>query len=266
MKYWIDAHRFLVVLTLLFLVSGVQAGSPASDSDLRIAFSESVSPRIQVPVEIQNDYSNLLQDAIHNANVSISSRQYVVLVDRNPYAQIVMIYFGSSITGWGFIGAAPTSTGLPGQFDHFLTPLGVFEHDLNNPDFRAEGTKNELGFRGYGEKGMRVYDFGWVEQYRGWGNGEKMLMRLQMHSTDPKLAENLLGNPKSKGCIRIPASLNTFIDRYGLLDANYDNAMQRGVHFWVIRPDRTPVNSPGRFLVVIDSQLKKRPTWIKYEK
>jgi hypothetical protein len=39
-------------------------------------------------------------------------------------------------------------------------PLGVFEHSLDNPDFRAEGTRNEFGICGCGRKVVRVYDFG----------------------------------------------------------------------------------------------------------
>ncbi|MEA9569110.1 hypothetical protein [Polynucleobacter sp. AP-Nickl1-40-C4] len=109
---------------------------------------------------------------------------------------------------------------------------------------------------------MRVYDYGWVEQFRGWGNGQKMLIRLQMHSTDPQLAEPLLGNARSKGCIRIPADMNFFLDHYGILDADYDEAMERGQHFWVMRSDRIAVKTPGRYLVVIESEAKSRPLWL----
>jgi hypothetical protein len=53
-----------------------------------------------------------------------------------------------------------------GKFDHFETPLGVFDHVLSNRDFRAEGTQNDHGFRGFGSKGMRVYDMGSQEARR----------------------------------------------------------------------------------------------------
>ena len=43
------------------------------------------------------------------------------------------------------------------------------KHSLANMDFRAEGTFNDNGIRGYGRKGMRVFDFGWVVSERGWG-------------------------------------------------------------------------------------------------
>jgi hypothetical protein len=115
---------------------------------------------------------------------------------------------------------------------------------------------------GYGVQGMRIYDFGWVIEPQTWGQKKLSQMRLQMHATDPGLAENLLGMRRSKGCIRIPASLNRFIDHYGLLDADYEDAIQaRGAQFWVLRKDRNPVNTPGRFLVVIDSAMKTRPSW-----
>ena len=69
-----------------------------------------------------------------------------------------------------FIGATSVSTGMPGQYEHFETPLGVYDHVLDNPDFRSEGTLNEFGIRGYGAQGRRIFDFGWVTAPRGWGN------------------------------------------------------------------------------------------------
>ena len=100
---------------------------------------------------------------------------------------------------------------------------------------------------------MRVYDFGWVLAERGWGAGGRSLMRLQMHATDPARLEPLLGRPASKGCIRIPASLNTFIDHHGVLDRAYLEAQAAGRPQWILQPQREPVPWPGRFLVVVDS-------------
>jgi hypothetical protein len=153
------------------------------------------------------------------------------------------------------------STGRVGSFDHFRTPTGVFAHSLDNPDFRAEGTFNENGIRGYGERGMRVFDFGWVQAERGWGAGGFSPMRLQMHATDPDRLAPRLGRAESKGCIRIPAGLNRFLDRRGVLDADYAQAVARGERLWILRPDRVPVVDPGRWLVVIDSGARQRPAW-----
>jgi hypothetical protein len=36
---------------------------------------------------------------------------------------------------------------------------------------RTEGTYNENPIRGYGVRGMRAFDFGWVPAKRGWGGG-----------------------------------------------------------------------------------------------
>ena len=65
----------------------------------------------------------------------------------------------------------------------------------------------------------------------------------------------------SSGCIRISASLNQFVDKYDLLDADYEAAMERGVQFWVLRPDRTPTPWSGRYLVVVESERSRRPAW-----
>jgi len=254
--------RFLMCLWLAFSVPLACASSvELSPNDLRVEFAKTVTRHLSLPQEMVTSYTYALNENLRISGYLPDSPQYIVLVDRNPNIQAVMIFWGDSNSGWQLIGAAPVSTGLPGTFDHFLTPLGVFNHSLDNPDFRAEGTKNEFGFKGYGEKGLRVYDFGWVEEARGWGNGEKMMMRLQMHSTDPDLAENLLGVPRSKGCIRIPAAVNTFIDRYGLLDFDYDAGVEKGLNYWVLRKDRIPTSTPGRYLVVIQSNADTRPVW-----
>src|SRR5450830_564062 len=134
-------------------------------------------------------------------------------------------------------------------------------HSTENPDFRAEGTRNKLGFRGYGSKGMRIYDLGWVSARRGWGDGAMGVLRLQMHSTDPLLAAGRLGTPQSEGCIRIPATFNTFIDLNGLLDADYDVALPDGTSRWVLDPKRTAVAGAGRSVVVVDSGATTRPVW-----
>jgi hypothetical protein len=187
--------------------------------------------------------------------------QYVIIVDRNKFVQAAMIYWMSPDGEFHFIGASPVSTGRPGNFDHFVTPTGVFEHTIDNLDFRAEGTLNEFGIRGYGRKGMRVYDFGWQQARKGWGGGGESEMRLQMHATDPDFLAQRLGTVQSKGCIRIPATLNAFIDHYGILDGDYERAMAAGMSFWVLRETREPTPWSGRFLVVVDTGRTTRPAW-----
>ena len=235
--------------------------APASPVPLADEFLRDVAPRLLLPDDERTAYAARLQGALTAAQVTLAVPQFVVLVDRSPNVQAALLYWGSAERGWGFIGATPVSTGLPGKFEHFLTPLGVFEHSLANPDFRAEGTKNELGFRGYGVKGLRIYDFGWVASPRGWGDGAMGKLRLQMHSTDPVLAAPRLGTAQSEGCVRIPATLNEFIDRHGLLDDDYERAVASGDTLWVLRKDRTPTPSPGRYLVVVETQRTERPAW-----
>ena len=137
----------------------------------------------------------------------------------------------------------------------------IFEHTIANPDFRAEGTRNENGILGYGRRGMRVYDFGWQQAERGWGFGGEATMRLQMHATDPELLEIRLGTIQSKGCIRIPATLNTFIDRHAILDADYEQATAPGQTFWVLSKTREPTPWSGRYLVIVDTESTSRPPW-----
>ncbi len=230
--------------------------------DLRKRFAQEVTRRLNVPASEQRAYGARLQTALADADLGDLAGEYVAMVDRAPNVQALFIYFRATpANAWLMIGASPVGTGLPGKYDHFLTPLGVFHHSPDNMDFRAEGTTNENGIRGYGRRDMRIYDFGWVDGERGWGKGGVSPMRFQMHATDPDRLESLLGIRHSKGCVRIPASLNTFFDRHGLLDDDYQARVEAGKSLWVLRRDRDITPIAGRYLVVIDSARKARPAW-----
>lgn len=271
-----------ILLTMLLLCSALHARagdaaapalSPASaenGASLAAVFRREVKPALDLPEADQARYAALLESTLAGAEIVLFRSQYVVLVDSSPQVQAIFIYwldsqapadFLSSSARFRFIGAAQISSGKPGRFDYFTTPLGVFAHTLENKDFRAEGTFNKLGIRGLGDKGMRVYDFGWAEGVRGWGKGGTSQMRLLIHATDPDYLEKYLGVARSKGCIRIPETLNSFIDRFGILDADYELALANGEKLWVLRPDRTPTPWSGRYLVIIDSGSTERPAW-----
>ncbi|WP_322041310.1 hypothetical protein [Burkholderia diffusa] len=230
--------------------------------DMRKRFTQEVTRRLNVPASEQRAYGDRLQNALADADLGDLAGEYVALVDRAPNVQALFIYFRATPSNaWLMIGASPVGTGWPGKYDHFLTPLGVFHHSPDNMDFRAEGTTNDNGIRGYGKRDMRIYDFGWVDGERGWGKGGKSPMRFQMHATDPDRLEPLLGIRHSKGCVRIPASLNTFLDTHGILDDDYQARVEAGKSLWVLRRDRDITPIAGRYLAVIDSARKTRPAW-----
>lgn len=235
-------------------------GADVGPHELAEIYNQQVDRHMEVPFLEISRYADLSETALNVAGVS-PHQEYVVVVDRNPNTQVVLVMWRSAHGDYQLVGASPVSTGQHGRFDHFVTPLGVFVHRPANRDFRAEGTYNENGIRGYGLKGMRVYDFGWQMTPRGWGHGHVSQMRLQMHATDPVFLEPRLGRAQSKGCIRIPASLNRLIDVYGVIDAEYELAVQQGQKFAVLLPHRKPVVDAGRFLVVVDSMRTKRPSW-----
>ena len=229
---------------------------------LREVFAQDVTRRLRLPVAEQRAYADRLQTALEADELGSLSGEYVVLVDRNPSVQALLIYFRAvPADNWQMIGASPVSTGRPGEYDHFVTPLGVFEHTPDNMDFRSEGTQNDNHIRGYGRRDMRIFDLGWAQGERGWGKGGMSQMRFQMHATDPDRLEPLLGIRHSKGCVRIPASLNTFLDHYGILDAEYAQLVDSGQSLWVLKSDRQIMPWAGRYIVVVDSQRKSRPAW-----
>jgi hypothetical protein len=250
----------------MWLVAALAAAEPAEDDAAIVAqsvrqFASEVDRRLAVPVQAQRRVIELTEAALAKAAITDVSREHLLVVDRSPQVQALFVLLSTPPGQWRWIGAAPVSTGRVGSFEHFRTPLGVFRHTPANPDFRAEGTFNANGIRGYGVRGMRVFDFGWIVAERGWGRGGFSPMRLQMHATDPDRLEPRLGLAESKGCIRIPATLNGWLDRRGIIDADYNDALAAGAAMWVLRADRKPTPWPGRYLVVIDSGTRVRPQW-----
>ena len=237
------------------------ANALESPLELAIMYAAIVDKRLDLPLAEAQRYAGLIVDELNQTGLAGSPAQYLVLVDRSPRVQAVFLYWVAPDTLPQLIGASPASTGRPGRFDYFETPTGVFDHSIDNLDFRAEGTRNSQGIRGYGSKGMRVFDFGWQQAAKGWGDRSMATMRLQMHATDPDLLENRLGTAQSKGCIRIPATLNWLIDRYGLLDADYERELGAGKTLWMLHPHRQPTPWSGRYLIVVDTHREERPSW-----
>lgn len=249
---------------LLFSKSGPAAAAQVADGDLHLwreQFERTVDHRLDVPPVNQQQYFELFKLSLLQGEITDTAAQAFVLVDRNPNVQAAFLVVKTVDSDWFWLGATAASTGKVGTFEHFTTPLGVFAHSLDNPDFRAEGTLNKNRIRGYGAKGRRIFDFGWQLAERGWGKGGISPMRLQMHATDPTVLEPRLGRVESEGCIRIPGTLNAFIDNHGVLDADYETALANGEKLWVIKPGRQLVPWPGRYMVIVDSQSIERPVW-----
>jgi hypothetical protein len=263
---WQSFHTAVLVMTPCLLVAAMAIESP----DQMVAlYAATVDKRLDIPDKEVTAYANLAIAALNAVNTLAqapangSHPQFVLLIDRSPKVQAAMLFLidAASNRSAQLIGASPVSTGRPGGYDYFETPLGVFAHSLANLDFRAEGSKNNYGIRGYGSKGMRVYDFGWQAAKKTWGTFQISTMRLQMHATDPVVLEPRLGSVQSKGCIRIPATLNRLLDRYGVLDADYDIAVAQGRSFWVLDPQRVSTPWSGRYLIVVESSREQRPIW-----
>lgn len=250
---------FLVALALG--AASAAAAPPAGPRELAAAYRQLVDRRLEVPPDEVPRYAQLVDDAFARASVDPEAPQYVLVVDRDPQVQAVLVLWRAAQGRYELVGASPASTGAPGPYDYFETPLGVFEHSPWNPDFRAEGTLNENGIRGYGAKGMRVFDFGWQRVPKGWGDRAVIDMRLQVHATDPDVLESRLGSPQSKGCVRIPATLNRLLDHHGVLDAGYEQLVAQGRELWVLQATREPVPGAGRYMVVVDSERSGRPAW-----
>ncbi len=192
------------------------------------------------------------------ARAPIEHPQLLVVVDRNPRVQQLAIVVAAPQGEWKVVGGTRVSTGATGRFDHYVTPRGVFRVSDAILGYRAEGTLNENGIRGLGAKGMRVWDFGWHVARKGWaevrGKPDSTPIRLMLHATDPDKLEQRIGRPASQGCIRVPSALNRFLDRHGVLDAEYERAAATDGRFRaLLLPGREPSLLAGSLLVVVDS-------------
>jgi len=236
-----------------------------------IVSAELATLRAAMRMEVANllrpaprDIADMAQRAaflLDNAGRSIAAPQLIVVVDRNPARQMLALFVArpGGARAFSLVGAAHISTGQAGRRDHYITPVGVFAHTDAILDSRALGTYNENHIRGLGLRGMRVWDFGWQWALKGWHtDGEGGDIRLQMHATDPDVLERRLGHPASEGCVRVSASLNQFLDKHGVLDADYEQAAFNDVRYnALLRADRTPSILAGRLLVIIDTQQPK---------
>lgn len=252
----------------MWLLAGLPRAAVADEGQedveaaaLSADFHDQVDRQVDIPEADLLLYSKFLHATLASAGIKNLTPQLLVLVDRNPNVQAVMILLSASDSTLYLIGAAAVSTGRPGSYESFETPLGVFRHGTGNPDFRAEGVRNSNGILGYGPKGARIYDFGWQLAPRTWDKRGASQMRLQMHSTDTELLEPRIGTQQSKGCIRIPLSLNHFIDHYGILDADYEEAVRLGSTNYIWPRNREPTQWSGRYMIVVDSARNIRPDW-----
>jgi hypothetical protein len=224
---------------------------------LRNALISEVPGLIADTSESERQWISRTQAAFAASCLTVANPQLVVVVDRAPAVQQMRIVLARPSGSWQSLGGTKISTGQRGRRDYYLTLLGVFLHTDAILDWRAEGTFNAQHIRGLGLKGMRVWDFGWQRAERGWGApGEQSEIRLLLHATDPDYLERRLGRPAplQRDCVRIPAAMNRFLDRHGVLDADYERAAKADSRFQaLLLSDRTPTPLAGNALIVVDS-------------
>ena len=257
--------RTVVALMAMLIVNPVCAAAPLEEPAvtvevlrLREAFQHEVHNAIRPDPMRDKTWIALARAALADSNTPLDRPQLMVVVDRNPRVQQLMVVAASPSDEWRVIGGGAISTGQTGRFDHYVTPTGVFHVTDAILGYRAEGTLNENGIRGLGAKGMRVWDFGWQVAKKGWpevaGKPESTPIRFMLHATDPDKLEQRLGRPASQGCIRMPATLNRFIDRHGVIDADYERVAVTDIRFRaLLLPDREPSPLAGDTLIVVDS-------------
>lgn len=92
-------------------------------------------------------------------------------------------------------------------------------------------------------------------------NGFPKWGKYTSSSTQPPLYTWSPGSAQSKGCIRIPATLNKLLDHYGLLDADYERSINKKNISNLLDTKREPTAWSGRHMLVVDSRRVLRPEW-----
>jgi hypothetical protein len=222
---------------------------------LRAALLQEVPQHTATQADSAGEWISRAKAALHAAGFTMDRVQLLVVVDRNTGVQELRIVLARPDGAWQVIGGSKVSTGQAGRRGYFITPVGVFLHTDGILDYRALGTFNENHIRGLGLKGMRVWDFGWQSAERGWrADREAGEIRLLMHATDPDYLEQRLGRPASQGCVRLPATMNRFLDFHGVLDADYERAVRDDLRLaGILLPQREPTPLAGNMLVVVDT-------------
>lgn len=228
------------------------AASLASKDSVLKAYQDEVKS-VDVSPEFQKSFSDKVAAEVQAKQLEES--QFFIAIDRGFKAQVLALaFYDKDKNSVSLSHFSPVSTGNTRKL-HFITPTGWFENKVENGSYRAEGTKNSQGFRGYGAKGRRVWDFGWQKAQPGWiKKEEERDIRFQMHATDPALAESKLGTPQSQGCVRVHSTANAFFDKYGIIDKEYETA-----NYWALLKNRTPVEFAGNKILVVETGLEINP-------
>ncbi|MBN1585789.1 L,D-transpeptidase [Candidatus Uhrbacteria bacterium] len=247
---------FLALLgVILFGKAGVaeEKGVETDETILAdIAFAKANFPdeSERWPSTMNGEYRQTVLDYTQSQMAKIpqsAEPQFFIFVDRNFDRQNIMVGFWNGVGKVIEIGWSKVSTGSL-KFGHYLTPVGTFP--IVRLGYRAKGTKNAKGWMGLGGKDSRIWSFG-EQETTGW-KGKWMRITMLMHATDPTYGEPRLGRPDSKGCIRISAKMNAFLDIYGILDQQVMGKESPERQRRLLRKDRQPVANPGLYMIVGD--------------
>ena len=226
----------------------------AQAAELRAMLAREVPGLVRHDASADAFWVGMARGTMAAAGVAVDRPQVLVVVDRSPAVQEVNLVLARPDAEWEVLGGARVSTGKPGRREHFKTPVGVFRNSSEILGYRALGTYNLNHIRGNGTRGMRVWDFGWRDTENWRTPGTTAQIRLEMHATDPAVLEPRLGRPDSEGCVRLPSAMDTFIDRHGIIDADYENAARTDRRFAaLLSPSRVVTPLAGDKLVVFDS-------------
>ena len=106
----------IAALGLLLLPPGAAADEPPASMAARYALQ--VDKRLVLPAEEAERYGELALLMLSAAGIELSQPQYLLLVDRSPQVQALLLFWLSPQAAPLLIGASPVSTERPGDFEY----------------------------------------------------------------------------------------------------------------------------------------------------
>ncbi len=223
----------------------VHAAGICTPHDLAQHYASRVDRRLPMPAEMVELYGLLIEAGLLDYERATRAPQYLLVVDSNPHVQAAFLFWRLMAGSYRFIGASPASTGCLGRPHHVKTPQGLF--DQAHRAARVGAAPADRHGR------LRVYDFSRQRAYSAAGIAVDAAMHVQARAADAK-TQRLLGSAQSDGCILLPPTLIALLDEFGILDGAVTGSSQA-------RAGGQQLPYPGRYLLVVDSEVDERPQW-----
>ena len=237
-------RRLLIAVAASCLPLAGQAAGIYTPYELAQRYRHQVDLQLSLPAEEVRLYAAAAEEELIDYDEVLRAPQYLLVVDSNPNVQAAFLFWRLMAGHFQLIGASPVSTAGPLRSPRLESPHGLFDQTHSAAAVHSAATPS---------RSLRIYDFNSRRAHVAPGSAGRLDRRLQARAAD-RQSVRFLGSARSDGCILLPASLVSFLDEFGVLDAGTASTAAAAA-------GRQRLPYPGRYLLVIDSERDERPPW-----